>query len=219
MIYSDCIHAASAVSAHSANASVSAGAPSGKRIATAVLALALLSGASPALAADYYGSSPVDSRSFAPYNEVRGGVYFHDTMDRESGVDINAEILMRWGALAFKTPFLDTQSMLRPHIGGNLNTSGDTSILYAGYTLSIDLTDYLFVEGSFGGMVHNGNTEAGQGGLALGCNVMFHESASVGYRINQAWNLSAIIEHSSNNGYCSDNDGLTNVGVRLGYAF
>lgn len=172
-----------------------------------------------AMAADYYGAPPMGARSFAPYNEVRGGVFYHDTMHRESGVDINAEILSRWGALAFKTPFLDTQSMLRPHFGGNLNTSGDTSMLYAGYTLTIDLTDQFFIEGSFGGMVHNGHTEEGQGGLALGCNVMFRESASAGFRINQAWNVSAMIEHSSNNGYCSDNDGLTNVGMRLGYAF
>ena len=172
-----------------------------------------------ALAADMYGAPPLQARTFAPYNEIRGGVLYHDTMDRETGVDINAEILLRWGALAWKTPFLDTQSMLRPHIGGNLNTAGDTSMIYAGYTLTIDLTDALFIEGSFGGMAHNGHTEAGQGGLALGCNVMFRESASAGFRINQAWNVSATIEHSSNNGYCSDNDGLTNVGVRVGYAF
>lgn len=188
-----------------------------KKLFVATLIAATCSPA--AMAADYYGAASRTTTGFAPYNEVRGGVFYHDTMDRESGVDINAEILSRWAALAWKTPFLDTQSMLRPHFGGNLNTAGDTSMLYAGYTLTIDLTDSLFVEGSFGGMVHNGHTEEGQGGLALGCNVMFRESASAGYRIDQAWNVTAMIEHSSNNGYCSDNDGLTNVGLRVGYAF
>jgi len=153
-------------------------------------------------------------------NEVRGGVLYHDLMGRESGVDINAEILLRWAAVDFTIPGLGTNGMLRPHFGGNLNLSGDTSMVYAGYTLTLDLTDWMFIEGSFGGMAHNGNTEkTTPNTLALGCNVMFRESASLGFRINERVNVSAIIEHSSNNGYCSANNGLTNAGVRLGYAF
>ena len=91
-------------------------------------------------------------------NEVRGGVLYHDLMNRESGVDINAEILLRWAAVDFTIPGLGTNGMLRPHFGGNLNLSGDTSMVYAGYTLTLDLTDWMFIEGSFGGMAHNGNT-------------------------------------------------------------
>ncbi|WP_346892428.1 acyloxyacyl hydrolase [uncultured Roseibium sp.] len=153
-------------------------------------------------------------------NEIRGGVLFHDLMSRENGVDINAEVLFRWAALDFTIPGLGTNGMLRPHIGGNLNVSGDTSMVYAGYTLTLDLTDWMYIEGSFGGMAHNGNTsKTTSNSLALGCNVMFRESGSLGFRINERVNVSAMIEHSSNNGYCSSNNGLTNAGVRLGYAF
>lgn len=153
-------------------------------------------------------------------NEFRAGVLYHDTMNRESGVDINAEILFRWAAVDFTVPGLGTNAMLRPHIGGNLNLSGDTSMVYAGYSLTMDLTNWMFIEGSFGGMAHNGNTQRGvPGKLALGCNVMFRESASLGFRVTDRINVSAMIEHSSNNGYCTANNGLTNVGMRLGYAF
>ena len=153
-------------------------------------------------------------------NEVRGGVLYHDLMHRESGVDINAEILLRWVAVDFTIPGLGTKGMLRPHFGGNLNLSGDTSMVYAGYSLTLDLTDWMFIEGSFGGMAHNGDTsKTTSNSLALGCNLMFRESASLGFRINERVNVSAMIEHSSNNGYCSSNNGLTNAGVRLGYAF
>lgn len=153
-------------------------------------------------------------------NEFRAGVLYHDLMQRESGVDINAEILFRFAAVDFTIPGIGTYGMLRPHVGGNLNLSGDTSMAYAGYTLTLDVTDWMFIEGSFGGMVHNGNTQRNVAGkLALGCNVMFRESASLGFRVTDQINVSTTIEHSSNNGYCDANNGLTNVGVRLGYAF
>lgn len=170
-------------------------------------------------AADMAYGDPLPGSAKILRSEFRGGVLYHDTMNRESGVDINAEIISRWGGFQFNAPW-NTNVMLRPHIGGNLNLSGDTSMVYAGYTLTIDLTDRLFVEGTFGGMAHNGNTRVGvPGKLALGCNVMFRESASLGYWLTDTVNLSAMIEHSSNNGYCTSNNGLTNLGVRLGYAF
>lgn len=165
-------------------------------------------------------ASDLDGINTRLTNEVRGGVLYHDTMGRESGVDINAEVLLRWAAFRFTIPGLNMNTQIRPHVGGNLNLNGDTSMLYAGYSLTIDLTDRLFLEGSFGGMTHNGNTRVGvPNKLALGCHVMFRESASLGFWFNDNINVSAMIEHSSNNGYCSSNNGLTNVGVRLGYAF
>ncbi|AXS38841.1 acyloxyacyl hydrolase [Breoghania sp. L-A4] len=183
---------------------------------SAMLAFAGAQGANAAdYAADIPGAAPV-----IPQWEVRVGGLFHDTMNRESGVDINAEVLSRWGAFAFTVPFVNTPAMLRPHLGANLNLSGDTSMVYAGYSLTVDVTDRLFIEGSFGGMAHNGNTQVGNPDkLALGCNVMFRESAALGVRVTDRMNVSAIIEHSSNNGYCNANNGLTNVGVRLGYTY
>jgi hypothetical protein len=153
-------------------------------------------------------------------SELRGGVLYHDAMGREGGVDINLEILGRFAAVEFETPLLGTRGMLRPHLGGNLNTAGDISSLYFGYSLTVDLTDWLFVEGSLGGMVHNGNTRAGvPGKLALGCNLLFREAASLGVRLTDAVNVTAMVEHSSNTGACNANNGLTNMGVRLGYMF
>ncbi|SDU39294.1 acyloxyacyl hydrolase [Stappia sp. ES.058] len=153
-------------------------------------------------------------------SEVRGGVLYHDTMGRENGIDINAEILSRFAALEFTTPFLDTRAMLRPHLGVNLNTAGSTSMAYFGYSLTVDLNTWLFVEGSFGGMFHNGNTGVNKPNtLSLGCSLLFREAASLGVRFSESVNLSAMIEHSSNAGGCTGNNGMTNVGMRLGYLF
>ncbi|WP_158306617.1 acyloxyacyl hydrolase [Polymorphum gilvum] len=178
------------------------------------LCLLAISGA--AGAADLTAPTP---RS-AVVSEVRGGLLYHDLLGKEPGVDLNAEFLSRWGGFGFVVPGLDTFAMLRPHIGASLNLMGDTSMIYAGYTLTVDVTDRLFVEGSFGGMVHNGyHDTTKRDRLELGCSLLFRESAAVGLRLTERLNVTATIEHSSNNGECAPNNGLTNAGVRLGYAF
>jgi hypothetical protein len=53
----------------------------------------------------------------------------------------------------------------------------------------------------------------------LGCNVLFHEQASLGFNVTQNWRLIGTVEHSSNAGLCDFNRGLTDFGVRIGYKF
>lgn len=155
-----------------------------------------------------------------PRHEIRGGVLYHDTSDKESGVDLNAEYLSKWAAFDLFIPRTSVQAIFRPHIGATLNLSGDTSYGYAGYSLTLNLTSRLFLEGSFGGMVHNGKSDSHDDNrLDLGCNVMFRESIAAGFRVTDHWNVSGILEHASNAGACSDNNGLTNVGLRVGYVF
>ena len=112
----------------------------------------------------------------------------------------------------------------RPHLGGSLNTRGDTSFAFAGLSWTVDITQRVFVEASFGGAMHNGNTQSNPALIpadrsALGCSPLFRESGSIGYRLSQNWSVMATVEHLSNAGACNQNRGLTNVGARLGYTF
>jgi hypothetical protein len=108
----------------------------------------------------------------------------------------------------------------RLHVGGSLNLSGDTSFAYAGLTWTFDLTSVFFVEGSFGGAIHNGETDpVDDHHNALGCNALFRESGSLGVHMTENWTVMATVEHLSNAGLCSNNRGLTNFGVRVGYTF
>jgi lipid A 3-O-deacylase len=110
----------------------------------------------------------------------------------------------------------------RAHVGGSVNTRGDTSFAYAGFTWTYDITQQLFVEGTLGGAIHNGNTQrvvTMPDESALGCSPLFRESASLGYRLTQNWSVMGTVEHLSNAGLCSQNRGLTNVGLRVGYSF
>lgn len=109
----------------------------------------------------------------------------------------------------------------RVHVGGSVNFGGDTSFAYAGLSFTRDLTEKFFFETSFGGAVHNGDTNRVPkvGRNALGCSPLFRESASLGYRLTPQWSVMATIEHLSNSGLCDQNRGLTNIGARVGYQF
>jgi lipid A 3-O-deacylase len=156
-------------------------------------------------------------------SEARIGGSAHDPWSPEKG---SANIT---GELLFAKPFTPADLFVsyfipRPHIGASANFGGKTSFGYAGLTWTVDITPQLFVEASFGGAVHNGNTDSNPAFIpanrnALGCSPLFRESGSVGYRITQNWSVMATIEHLSNAGLCSQNRGLTNVGARIGYTF
>jgi hypothetical protein len=153
-------------------------------------------------------------------SEVRLGTFAHDPASPEAGsADLNGEIL-------FSKPFSRPDSpwdvlLPRPMIGATLNFTGKTSQAYAGLTWTYDITKSIFVEASFGGSFNNGKTGSivPAGHNAMGCNVSFRESGSVGYRFTANWSLMATVEHMSNAGLCKQNRGLTNYGARIGYTF
>lgn len=153
-------------------------------------------------------------------SELRLGVFAHDPWSPERGsVDVNAEAL-------FAKPFdfsdqLASAFVPRPHIGATFNTRGDTSHAYVGLAWTFSLTERIFLEGALGGALNNGvaGPVTPVGRSAMGCHLGFREAASLGYRFTDAISLMATVEHISNAGACSDNRGLTNVGMRLGYSF
>ncbi|NIJ42439.1 lipid A 3-O-deacylase [Parvibaculum indicum] len=152
-------------------------------------------------------------------DEIRIGIMDHDTiLDRPrretAAPDINVELL-----LASPT-FLDWAFSPRPLIGATINTNGGTSLGYAGLGWNFDLGSNFFIDGSFGGALHNGETRnTSTSSRAYGCKLLFHETLSLGYEIAPNHSLMATFEHMSNAGLCDKNDGMTDVGIRYGYRF
>lgn len=174
---------------------------------------------SAALAADPYGT--LSAPAAAPrIFEFRLGAFVHDPVSPEKGsADANGEFLVDvfrrdrgtfWGAL---TP--------RVHVGVTGNFAGKTSQVYGGFTWTFDLTQRVFIEAGLGGAAHNGKTALlpPVGFNAMGCGWAFHEQGTLGYRLTEAWSVMLTVEHTSNGGACRQNRGLTNVGMRVGYAF
>lgn len=168
-------------------------------------------------------------------SEVRGGVLYHDVgiigQQREHGVDLNGEVL-------FVSPVPDSlvagidprfRWMLTPRInvGIDANTSGYTSQLYFGLTWTANLyydvfraQDHVSFSVGFGPSFNDGHITSSNGNhLSLGSNVLFHPSLELAYWFTPRYSASVYFDHSSNAGLASHNDGLSNLGVRIGVAF
>ena len=200
----------------------------GRVIAAAASLCATLS---PVLAADlpavtaplptFVAPAPVAAGPYGILSEARFGVLAHGVDEHESGtVDVNGEVLFNkvyrlQGAWDYLIP--------RIHLGGNLNTSGRTSDVYGGVTWQFPIYRRFFGELGFGGDLNDGDTRLvfpkGNTDIRVGCVANFRESASLGYHLDDHWNLMAFAEHASNAGLCAHNEGITAIGGRVGYVF
>jgi lipid A 3-O-deacylase len=186
----------------------------------ALACAAWLVGQAPARAADV-GYSPTPPSQLTGW-EIRAGAFAHGVGSAEEGtVDLNAEII---APKLFAAPGIWNYFVPHFHAGGMLNLSGKTSAVYAGALWRFPVIERLFVEGFFGGAVHNGSLDDSRGTNALGCNPLFHVGGSVGYQITERWSAIFTFDHLSNGRRvfgtdCDRNVGVNNYGLRLGFSF
>lgn len=182
----------------------------------------------PAAAADDGRANPFT------IDELRFGGYLHDHGRHEpGGVSLQGEILFTeldlWSD-RFDNVFWRILTTPRPHVGGYVNTEGKTNYAYLGLTWRANLGPVLFVEGTFGGAVHDGEIGTLVDGIAvvpgkpdrgaLGTRVIFRESISVGLQLTEQWSVLATAQHLSNGDIGTQvNNGLTNYGVKVGFKF
>lgn len=163
-------------------------------------------------------------------SEIRGGILSHDVIfpdrhdlktpnpfrnDRESGVDINGEVL-------FISPeLLSVLFSPRPHAGLMINTVGDTSSAYAGLTWDGKWETGIFLEGFFGMAVHTGKLRNGNPDrIEFGSRALFRLGGEIGWRWDDTHGVSLIWDHMSNGSILSSkNQGIDNIGIRYGYNF
>ena len=160
----------------------------------------------------------------SPFDEVRGGVFIQGLgpfgPDQEDGIGINGELLLNPlnGLAAIGAP--------RPHVGVSVATDEyATSQVYAGLTWEQHFTPRLFINGGLGVAVHDGEVDFNPPDPLLsersylGCRALFRLSADLGYMMTDRLSASVHVDHISNAGLCSENEGLDNTGFRLGYRF
>ena len=183
-----------------------------------LLLFVLLAGGSLSARAEGFGVS-----------EIRAGAFSHNVYSgfvpvlpqRWNGIsrieDLNVELL-------FNSPDLELFRWIgspRPNLGGTFSLTGQESMAHLALTWQLPLFDTpVFFESSFGAAINNGDlTGAAPPRRNLGCRVNFYESISVG--VNMEKNFTALLtyEHTSNLGLCVANEGLSNLGLRIGYKF
>jgi lipid A 3-O-deacylase len=158
-------------------------------------------------------------------DELKFGVLAHDVgiggHHKEPGADINGEVL-------FTSPsFLHIIWAPRPMFGADINTDGKTSDIYGGLTwrlLNFEQvftgSDAIYLNGSLGGAIHDGHLHGGgPEDKQLGSRILFRESLEVGYQFIPRQSVSLFADHISDAGLTSQNQGITNIGVRYGYGF
>ena len=156
--------------------------------------------------------------------EVLVGVVDHDTGvisdDTEGGANLTGELRFK----PLGGAFFDFLRSPRPHIGFNLNDSGNTSTLYAGLTWIWPFGNRYFVGAALGGAVHNGTLETDdrqkrRNNKQLGCRFLFREAVELGITFRKRHALSIRFDHISNANLCDSNEGLDTVGLIYGYRF
>lgn len=153
-------------------------------------------------------------------SEIRLGWLIHDvhviSFNRETGSDVNAELLF----VPLPFHWVESIGSPRPHLGVSINTAGHTSQVYAGFTWQAQLPNDFFVEAMAGGAAHNGNRRLeNEDRKALGTHLLFRLGVSLGYNITEKVNISVMLDHVSNAGIDDANEGLENLGIRIGYKF
>lgn len=107
-----------------------------------------------------------------------------------------------------------------PHIGASVNVDGYTSAIYTGVTWNVPIGQYIYLEGTFGFGINNGeHKKEGKRKRNIGSPLLFRESFSVGVNLSEKYNFSAMIDHMSSASITRPNPGLTDIGIRLGVRF
>lgn len=164
-----------------------------------------------------FGAPPAGPQAMGqPAVELRVGALLHNRKlslkpRAEEGMDVNLEAL-------FPSPDAKISGMVwspRPHIGVSVNTDGGTSALYGGLTWRLLEYGAVSLDGSFGAALHNGKLDAhNQGREDLGSRGLFRMSAELSAMVLPRHAFSLFIDHMSNAGLATENDGITNAGIR-----
>jgi hypothetical protein len=173
--------------------------------------------------ADEVAASPVPSW----LDEARVGVFDHSAFDHNGANDEGSMPDGAFEILSKPLPFNPTigspwRELLNPRVnlGTTINFYGKTSVFYGGLVWRYPVVGPLFVEGQFGGALNNNPNKEQRNHLDIGCPATFREAAGVGWNINDHFDVIVSVEHISHAELCGHiNDGLTNIGVKLGYKF
>jgi lipid A 3-O-deacylase len=192
-----------------------------KRLLASILAVSSVftAGQSIAAAADAVTTAPpvkiFDELRFGASGSIQNGY------DHENGVFPDVQVLFNPFGYNPTADWKDQLSHPRIHVGTSVGTAGSATQFYGGFSWTLTHSNGIFTEVGFGGTVHTGNLDNWQDhGPMLGCRLLFHEYAGLGYNFDSHWNVMAQIAHSSHANLCDGpNGGMTRVGLMVGYKF
>ncbi|MET3600047.1 acyloxyacyl hydrolase [Martelella mangrovi] len=105
-------------------------------------------------------------------------------------------------------------------LSASISTADESSQLMAGASWKFPVAGPTFVDIGFGGALTNASKdEFGGRGPGVGSHLLFHEYIAFGVNLENNWNITATVRHSSNANLASPNSGLTYGGLGIGKSF
>jgi lipid A 3-O-deacylase len=152
-------------------------------------------------------------------HELKGGILAHDVGELWSGFHLEPGVTFNLEAVF--QPHLDVLwGSIRPNLGVSATTAGGTSYGYGGAVYELPLPYGIFVGIGLGAAVHDGKLQATDPERkGLGSRVLFHIPIEAGIAVTEHARFSVYFEHVSNGFLASPNEGMDNLGVRVGYKF
>lgn len=158
--------------------------------------------------------------SAGPVRELHVGLAAHDVdglwsgESKEKGSDLCAEVI-------FNRALFDLLSATAyPAMGLTLNSRGDTSKLYGGFSLQWEVTSALFFSTGLGLALHDGKQDTDSADRkSLGSQVLFRIPIEIGYAVNHHHRILIAFDHVSNAGLATPNEGMDTLGLVYGYRF
>ncbi|MCD7058293.1 acyloxyacyl hydrolase [Pelagibacterium xiamenense] len=184
-----------------------------------VTALVLLAGATLPQAAFAQEDGMLD--------EIRAGVFFHsaydgflptgDNWDLSRLEDVKVSALFNLPA----HPVVEFIGSPRLEVGGTLNFAGWENLIHANLNWQFGLFDTpLYIELGFGGALTDAALDgAPSPGRDMGCPLNFYDTAGIGAHVTENVTVTLRYEHISNLDLCENNDGLSNLGLMVGFTF
>jgi lipid A 3-O-deacylase len=170
----------------------------------------------------------------AGVDEIHVGVMAHNicvtdckNANKEDGVNVEFQV-------SFDAPgWLDWAGSPQPYAIASLNTAGDTSYAGVGLEWRWDFADGWALEPGFGYIVHNGELDNpfpngspesaafAEEHVLLGSEDLFRTSLALTRDLPGPWEVQVLFEHMSHGQILGEgrNQGLDEIGVRLGYRF
>jgi hypothetical protein len=160
--------------------------------------------------------------------EVRGGIFAHNAyggfVPTSLAFDFSRIENVKFSAL-FSAPALDDAWWLlspRLELGGTFNLAGrQENLIHANLSWQFGLFESPFyLELGLGaGLTDGALSGAAAPARNFGCPLNFYESMGIGAHLSETVTATLVYEHISNLGVCTPNQGISHVGVQLGWKF
>ncbi|MDE1993551.1 MAG: acyloxyacyl hydrolase [Rhizobiaceae bacterium] len=168
-------------------------------------------------------NQPAAATNTKIFDELRFGssVSIQNGHDHEKGAFPDLEVLFNPFGYNPTDDWKGQLARPRVHVGTSIGTDGSATQFYGGLSWTLTHSNGIFTEAGFGGTVHTGNLDDWtKDGPMLGCRLLFHEYAGIGYNFDTHWSLMAQVAHSSHANLCDGpNGGMTRAGLLVGYKF